>query len=120
MRTRATTGLAAVVALLATSVAAAAGDYAPLDCDKASLPAEKTICGSYELGQREARMATLYSIVTSLVAMGQRGDIQEAQRKWLATRDACGRNVGCLTAAYDDRIRSLNGAIGNIASRGPY
>ena len=46
-------------------------------------------------------MATLYAVATSLVAMGQRGDMQGAQRDWLQTRENCGDRVGCLT----DRLR---------------
>jgi uncharacterized protein len=65
-------------------------------------------------------MATLFGIATSLVAMGQRGDIKDAQRKWLQTRDACGERVACLAESYDVRIGTLNGIIDDIASRGPY
>ncbi len=113
-------GLFAGIALLAMSSIAHAGDYAPLDCDKASTPAERTICRNYALGQQEARMATLFEVTTSLVAMGQRGNIQDAQREWLKKRDACGDNVGCLTHAYDARIRELNDVMAGIASRGPF
>ncbi|MFT3733107.1 MAG: lysozyme inhibitor LprI family protein [Hyphomicrobium sp.] len=112
--------IATALALACTSYAAVAGEYAPLNCRKAGSPSEKTICGSYALGQSEARMATLYAVATSLVAMGQRGDIQDAQRSWLASRDACGDNVGCLTEAYDKRIAALDKVIAGIASRGPY
>ncbi len=97
-----------------------AAEYAPLNCAKAGTPAEQTICGSYALGQSEARVATLFSVATSLVAMGQRGDIQDAQRQWLASRDACGSNMGCLIGVYDRRIRALDNVISTIASRGPY
>lgn len=120
MPRRATILMVTAIALASASGAAKAGDYAPLNCNKASSPAEQAICGSYALGQSEARVATLFSVATSLVAMGQRGDIQDAQRKWLATRDACGKNVGCLTEAYDQRTRALNAVIAGIASRGPY
>ena len=56
--------LAALTAafLLAPGLAQA-GEYAPLNCGKAKSPAEKTICGSYALGQarrhagRAARLA---------------------------------------------------------------
>ncbi|HUC49476.1 MAG TPA: lysozyme inhibitor LprI family protein [Xanthobacteraceae bacterium] len=114
--------------MLTAVIAAAAGypgaarsaDYAPLDCAEAQSAAEITICRSYSLGQAEARMATLYAIDMSLVAMGQRGDIGDAQRQWLKTREACGRDVACLSKAYGDRIRQLNSVIGDIASRGPY
>ena len=107
------------VALLAPGVAAA-GDYAPMDCAKAKSAAEQTICKNYALGQAEARMATLYGIATSLVAMGQRGDMQGAQRDWLQTRENCGDRVGCLTTAYAMRIKDLNATIAAIAARGPY
>ena len=63
--------------LASGSAAASAGEYAPLDCNKANSPAERTICDSYSLGQSEARMATLFGVTTSLVAMGQRGNIQD-------------------------------------------
>jgi uncharacterized protein len=118
MHLRATAVLA--MALACSSSAAFAGDYAPLNCIKARSPAEHAICDSYALGQSEARMATLFSVATSLVAMGQRGDIQDAQREWLTARDACGKNTVCLAAAYDKRIRTLEKTIANIASRGPY
>jgi len=111
---------AIIIATLFKPSLARAGDYAPLDCATANSVAERTICGSYALGQQEARMATLFSIATSLVAMGQRGDIRDAQRKWLESRDACGKRTSCLAAAYDTRIRELNDVITGVASRGPY
>lgn len=97
-----------------------AADYAPIDCSKASSPADIAICKTYLLGQAEARMATLYGIVMSLVAMGERGDVGYAQQQWLPTREACGDNVVCLTKAYNDRIEQLNKVIDVIASNGPY
>ena len=111
---------ALAIALTCTAPPALAADYALLDCARAKSAAEKTICGSYALGQAEARMATLYGIATSLVAMGQRGDIGDAQRQWLKRRDACGRDVACLRTAYSDRIGQLNAVIAAIASRGPF
>jgi uncharacterized protein len=97
-----------------------AADYAPIDCAKATSAADRTICKNYALGQAEARMATLYGIDMSLVAMGQRGDIGDAQKQWLKTREACGANVGCLTRSYSDRIGQLSTVIDGIASHGPY
>ncbi|HUB65668.1 MAG TPA: hypothetical protein VL996_14695 [Methylocella sp.] len=114
--------LAAVIAAstLMSPRLASGADYAPIDCSKASSPAQRAICQTYSLGQAEARMATLFGIATSLVAMGQRGDIGDAQRQWLKTREACGGKVACLTKAYDARIAQLNQVIDDIASRGPY
>lgn len=65
-------------------------------------------------------MATLFGIATSMVAMGQRGNIKDAQRKWLQTREACGERIACLTESYNARIGALNEIIDGIASRGPY
>ena len=110
--------VAAIVAVAPTIAFAA--DYAPLDCAKAASVAEKTICRHYALGQAEARMATLYGIDMSLVAMGQRGDIGDAQKQWLKTREACGANAACLTKAYNSRIDQLNKVITGIAARGPF
>jgi uncharacterized protein len=93
-------GSLAVVGLLIVAAPACAADYAPIDCGKAASPAEHAICCSYPLGQAEARMATLFGVVTSLVAMGQRGDIGDAQRQWLKQRDTCGGDTACLARAY--------------------
>lgn len=99
---------------------AIAADYAPLDCTKAKSAAETTICRTYALGQAEARMATLYRVATSLVAMGQRGDIGDAQVEFLKARETCRHDVACLTKAYSARIDQLNKVIAEIASHGPY
>lgn len=107
-------------ALLLVAGTASASDYQPMNCAKAKSAAEKTVCGNYALGQLEARMATLYAVATSLVAMGQRGDMQGAQRDFLQERENCGGDVACLTQKYDARIGELNGTIAAIASRGPY
>jgi uncharacterized protein len=63
-----------------------------MNCAKAKSAAEKTVCGNYVLGQLEARMATLCAVATSLVAMGQRGDMQGsaigcrcARTAWIAS-----------------------------------
>ena len=53
-------------------------------------------------------MATLYGIATSLVAMGQRGDLNDTQRDWIAERDRCGGDISCLRDAYVRRIHHIN------------
>src|SRR4029079_12938256 len=90
------------------------------DCKKAATPAEKTICGNYGLGQDEARLATLFSVLTSLVAMGQRADLTDAQRKWVSVRDACGSDAGCLARVYQARINELSQTLDALAKRGPF
>ncbi len=65
-------------------------------------------------------MATLFEWTTSLVAMGQRGDIHDAQRAFFKQREACGAKVACIRRAYDARIAELQAAMKRIASNGPY
>ena len=108
------------VAFLALTFSAHAADYVPLECAKAKSETEKTICSDYSLGQSEARMATLYGLTTSLVAMGQRGDIQDAQRDFIKKREACGANAACIRGAYGERIKQLEAVMSGIASHGPF
>jgi uncharacterized protein len=112
--------LSLTVALLLAGRPAKAAGYAPLDCRNAASPAEKAVCRSYSLGQSEARMATLFGIVTALVGMGQRGDIGDQQRQWIKTRDACGADTSCLAEAYKARIQALSAIMDSIAARGPF
>lgn len=112
--------LAALASHLWLAGPARAADYAPLNCAKAASASEKAICSNYGLGQDEARMATLYALTTSLVAMGQRGNIQDDQRSFLKNRDACGSKIPCLRDAYGTRIRQLDAIMSRIAERGPF
>ena len=97
-----------------------AASCAALDCAKASAAAETTVCETYALGQDEARLATLFGVLTSLVAMGQRADVVDAQRRWISVREACGNNVDCLSRAYQTRINELSQALDGLAKRGPF
>ena len=114
------TGALAALGFLAALAPAWAADYAPIDCGKASSSAERAICRSYSLGQAEARTATLFGVVTSLVAMGQRADIGDAQRTWLKERNACGDDSACIARAYQSRIAALSANLDAIASHGPF
>src|SRR3954454_7765012 len=114
-----TDGLVAL-SFLAAATPVVAADYAPIDCPKASLPTESAICRSYALGQAEARMATLFGVVKSLVAMGQRSHITDAQREWLKKRNACAADTTCLARAYQSRIKALSTTLDTVAARGPF
>ena len=99
---------------------ARAADYAPLNCAAAASATEKAICGNYGLGQLEARMAALYQWSTSFVGMGQRGDMQDAQRTFIRQREACEADVACLRRAYDARIAQLQAVMERVRERGPF
>jgi uncharacterized protein len=115
-----TLGIALVSVLCLTPRLGHAASYAPLDCAKASTSAETTVCKTYALGQEEARLATLFGVLTSLVAMGQRADIVDAQRRWVFVREACGNNADCLSRVYQTRINELSQALDDLAKRGPF
>ncbi len=93
---------------------------ASFDCAKAASADEKAVCASCDLAQQDVRMATLYEVLTSLVAMGQRGDIQDRQRAFLKQRAACGADEACLSKAYVKRIDELQAGLQRIYEGGPY
>ncbi len=112
--------LLSLAATLALTASASCAEFAPVNCDNADAPALNAICKSYRLVRADARMATLYGVATSLVAMGQRGELKEAQSAWIKDRDACADDETCLARAYTRRIQELNEVISAIASRGPF
>jgi len=110
------TALAFAVVLL-NPVSAQAASY---DCDRARTSDEIAICNSRELNDLDVKMATMFDIAKGLVAMGQRGEMQDDQREWLAQRRRCGASTGCLRRSYRKRIDELEEVLQDIKERGPY
>ena len=108
-----------VVALGAASTSASAS-AASFDCGKARLPDEKAICASRQLSEMDVEMSVRYQMLTGLVAMGTRGNMQDEQQVWLNTRKACRGNQSCLVRAYRQRIQTLKDEYAHLASRGPF
>ena len=82
---------------------------ASFDCNARNLkPDEKTICDNRALNDADVRMVTTFHMLTSLVAMGTRGDLQDEQREWLQRRQQCGADAACIKAAYDARMERLD------------
>ncbi|MGR7994772.1 lysozyme inhibitor LprI family protein [Xanthobacter sp. ZOL 2024] len=107
----------ATAVLLATGAVAQGASFS---CAAAKAADEKTICASCDLQQLDVKMATLYGVLTQLVAMGQRGDMVDAQRAWLSRRALCGTDAACVQTAYTARIAELEAALGAISARGPF
>jgi uncharacterized protein len=110
MRWAILTGLLIAVggALLLPSPAHAAS----FDCARARAADEATVCRDARLSALDSEMGGLwyaYSRVPML--MGGNGNRGDAARAFLDRRRACGRNVGCLTAAYRARIAELRQGI---------
>jgi uncharacterized protein len=104
------------LAIVSSNLALAAS----FDCQKAQRPDEHAICASRELSEMDVEMAVRYEMLTGLVAMGTRGDMQEEQRQWLQQREHCGSDQACLTKAYTSRIQVLKNEYQNLKSRGPF
>ncbi|MEP9369070.1 hypothetical protein [Xanthobacter sp. VNH20] len=106
-----------VAALLTPALPAGAASF---DCSAAKAPDEKAICATRSLNDLDVKMATQYAIVTRLVGMGQRGDLQDQQRAFLTERAACGSSVACIAKAYQKRIAVFEGVVDGVVARGPF
>lgn len=93
---------------------------ASFDCAQAQQPDERAICASRQLSEMDVEMAVRYEMLTGLVAMGTRGDMQEAQHDWLQNRARCGASRSCLTTMYRARINVLKAQYAQLKSRGPF
>ncbi|OYX73325.1 MAG: hypothetical protein B7Y95_09070 [Rhizobiales bacterium 32-66-11] len=93
---------------------------ASFDCAAAKAPDEKVICATRSLNDLDVKMATQYAIVTRLVGMGQRGDLQDQQRAFLKQRAACGSAVACIATAYQARIAVFERVLDGVVSHGPF
>lgn len=81
---------------------------ASFDCSKASTAAERTICGNTNLSQLDARTAGMYfTILGNNYPAATLTQVKNSQRRFLATRNACGANVDCLVDAYTSQMMYL-------------
>lgn len=102
--------LAASAPFMLPSDAARAASF---DCSKASTAAERTICGNANLSQLDARTAGMYfTILGNNYPAATLAQVRTSQRRFLATRNACGANVDCLVDAYTSQMMYLK----NIAN----
>ena len=109
-----------LLTVLAVLSLAGSAEAASFDCAKARAADEKAICADRGLNDRDVKMTTMLGIAEGLVAMGSRGDMQDAQVAWLKSRHACGADRLCLRKSYDDRIAVVQGYVAAIESRGPF
>jgi uncharacterized protein YecT (DUF1311 family) len=79
---------------------------ASFDCAKAESAVEKTICGSRTLAAYDRSVAAAYR-GRLLRTDKPRAVIQQAQREWLKTRDACGADAACLEQNMRQRVDDL-------------
>ncbi len=101
-------------ALLVATVVAAPSLFgsevsaASFDCEQQDLAAdERAICEDRLLNDADVKMVTTFDLLSGLLAMGARGSMQDVQIAWLAKRQACGADVTCLRATYEERQKEL-------------
>jgi uncharacterized protein YecT (DUF1311 family) len=81
---------------------------ASFDCAKAGTAPEKAICSDVPLARLDRALADGYAQALSWASDdAEKAKIRDAQRAWIAERNACGGDVACLTAAYEARIKAL-------------
>ena len=88
-----------LAALLAVTQPAMAQSF---NCRHADTRTEEAICDNPQLRALDRRMSWAYARAL------RSGDTStREQRRWLASRDACGGSDGCIRAAYVQRLREL-------------
>ncbi|MEM1129915.1 MAG: lysozyme inhibitor LprI family protein [Pseudomonadota bacterium] len=106
-------GLALVSMLCAMTVTAPpASALAPsFNCANASNATEAAICESPDLAMYDLNLANVYKRRLGELGGTAHDAAIQAQKDWLATRDACGADASCLTTAYSRRIADLSSQI---------
>jgi uncharacterized protein YecT (DUF1311 family) len=81
---------------------------ASFDCEKAGTATEKAICSDIPLARQDRALADSYAQALSWASDdAEKTKIRDTQRTWIGERNACGGDIGCLTSAYDARLKAL-------------
>jgi uncharacterized protein len=100
----------AVMTWLPPSVQAAS-----FDCGRASLPAEKAICGNANLSSLDESTAGMYFLILGSGAPAATiARMKQAQSRFIARRNACAAKIGCLVDAYTDQMMFLRNEKSNL------
>jgi len=111
-----------LLASLLTTLTPTLASAARFDCNKASTPNEKAICGDQALSQLDNDLAIYYK--RALIASRDNGaSLKNDQKAWLSGLKTCAQQSDtiriCLTAAYQDRIAFLKSAATAVAPASP-
>lgn len=109
MRISAFYRIATVAAIAASAAPASAQSFR---CGSAETKSEVAICANDRLSNLDDRMSGLYE--TAMASANSAADqkrLRNYQVRFLAARDACGRNISCITGAYLDQIEVLQARI---------
>lgn len=81
------------------------GIHASFDCAKAGSPVEKMICSNQMLADYDVHLMSSYK--AALAASRDKAAVKDAQRAWMAQRNAC-TTLDCVSRAYQVRIKQLD------------
>ncbi|MBB4005871.1 lysozyme inhibitor LprI family protein [Allorhizobium taibaishanense] len=106
---------ACTVVLATLCLAPQQSHAASFDCSKTDLKAdEKAICDNRALNDLDVKMVTTFELISGLLPMGNRGELQDQQTTWLKSRQACNADTDCIAKAYEARLKALMGVYDKI------
>ncbi|RAZ83828.1 lysozyme inhibitor LprI family protein [Cereibacter johrii] len=95
------------LSLCLTVAATSAAAQASFDCSRAGTTVEHAICGDPALAALDRDVAQAYGALRAGQPPAVRDRLLAEQRAWLATRDGCGSDRTCLSAAMQNRLSAL-------------
>jgi WD40 repeat protein/uncharacterized protein YecT (DUF1311 family) len=113
--------------LLAFSSVCHGANRASFDCEKASTPTEKCICGDSDLSRIDRGLASEYRTRLEFLSPEEKNKLKAEQKAWLEKRDkSCKQSEGtssntygidkdCLKEMYQERIDALDLKIPNLS-----
>lgn len=102
--------------MLISLVLPLSGDAAPgqepsFDCRKAASVSEKTICANAELSRLDFQLGRVWkTLLDAFSDSAQKPQMKADQKAWMARRESCGDDAGCMGKLYQERLSTLNGS----------
>jgi uncharacterized protein len=109
--------IGAIAAAAAISISMTPAKAASFSCmDLEGRPAaEVRVCQSRWLGSLDERMDSWYRRALERARyFDQTREVRDAQRAWIAGRNACGLSFFCIRRAYVTRIRELRNYVEHV------
>lgn len=117
MNRNSTIAAAAAFAAVAAATFSAPSQALDFSCRDATLPAEQAICSDRRLSRLDETMAQTYGRLWSLSGTRARLDLRATQHRFLAARNDCRWDQGCIRGAYLDRLSVLEARLGDLLDK---
>jgi hypothetical protein len=82
-------------------------DGPSFDCSRASSATEHLLCDDPTLWGPDRAISALYSVHRERATADLKVRLRDTQRSWIAWRDGCGADAGCVTEAYRQRLKDF-------------